>query len=276
MIDLSRCTFIIPVSIESKDRLRNTIITLSYLLDKFKTNIILKETGPISIYKRDILPVLDKDVTHQIEYIYECTNDSVFHRTRHLNEMLNVCNTPIVVNYDVDVLLPIESYVDSCNLIRNDNVDLVYPYTQQPGRWQKCLVINHNIINEPGFIKHFDPTDYIASAKCTGFGHCQFYKTSSYISGGMENENFISYGPEDFERNMRFKKLGYDVRSITGDVYHIEHERGVNSSTANIYMSDNENLYQLLNNMDINEIQYYYDNQQYIEKYKKNKPEFNK
>ena len=37
MIDLKNCTFIIPVRIESEDRMRNVITVLCYLLENFDT-----------------------------------------------------------------------------------------------------------------------------------------------------------------------------------------------------------------------------------------------
>ena len=40
----------------------------------------------------------------------------------------NIVKTPVVVNYDIDVMLPIESYVESQRLILNGISDFVYPY----------------------------------------------------------------------------------------------------------------------------------------------------
>ena len=42
----------------------------------------------------------------------------------------------------------------------------------------------------------------------TESGHVQFFSTSSYREGGMENENFQYYAPEDKERIHRFTTLG--------------------------------------------------------------------
>ena len=42
-IDLSQATFIIPIRIESPDRLRNVVTTTAFLLENFNTNIIIKE-----------------------------------------------------------------------------------------------------------------------------------------------------------------------------------------------------------------------------------------
>ena len=42
-IDLKEATFIIPIRIESTDRLRNVITSTAFLLENFDTNIIIKE-----------------------------------------------------------------------------------------------------------------------------------------------------------------------------------------------------------------------------------------
>ena len=42
-IDLTEATFIIPIRIESSDRLRNVITTTAFLLENFDTNITIKE-----------------------------------------------------------------------------------------------------------------------------------------------------------------------------------------------------------------------------------------
>ena len=41
--DLSDVTFIVPLRIESQDRMRNIITSMIYLLRNFKTNVIIKE-----------------------------------------------------------------------------------------------------------------------------------------------------------------------------------------------------------------------------------------
>ena len=55
--DLSQATFIIPVRIESPDRLRNVVTTTAFLMENFDTNIIIKEVDKESIFQRDALPL---------------------------------------------------------------------------------------------------------------------------------------------------------------------------------------------------------------------------
>jgi hypothetical protein len=50
-IDLKEATFIIPIRIESSDRLRNVITTTAFLLENFDTNIIIKEVDSESVFQ---------------------------------------------------------------------------------------------------------------------------------------------------------------------------------------------------------------------------------
>ena len=54
--DLSQATFIIPIRIESNDRLRNVITSICYLLKNFDTNIIVKEVDKTSVFLASALP----------------------------------------------------------------------------------------------------------------------------------------------------------------------------------------------------------------------------
>jgi hypothetical protein len=99
------------------------------------------------------------------------------------------------------------------------------------------------------------------------YGHCQFFNTESYKKGGMENEGFISYAPEDQERGYRFKTLGYSVEWGNSYVYHIEHTRGINSSSINPMMSENNLLFSYIKSLSKEGLSLYYKNQEYIKKY---------
>lgn len=82
--DLSSATFIIPIRIESLDRLRNVITIVAFLLDNFNTNITIKEVDKESIFRRDALPILKEvlDFEFEIDYIFERSNNPSFHRQK--------------------------------------------------------------------------------------------------------------------------------------------------------------------------------------------------
>ena len=99
------------------------------------------------------------------------------------------------------------------------------------------------------------------------FGWAQFFKRRVYIEGGMENENFKAYAPEDKERFFRFNKLGYKVGRINDYVYHLEHARGENSWFSNPHMQSNMSEWEKIQSMSKNNLLQYYSEQEYLKKY---------
>jgi len=185
---------------------------------------------------------------------------------RYLNEMLSMVDTDVVVNYDSDVLLPVNTYVKAQEMCKGE-YDLVYPYGQ--GMWQKQIFADDNLVSE--FLSNdckFDILEKQSKDYDAQSGHVQFFKTKSYIEGGMENENFKSWGPEDAERLYRFITLGYNVSRINDWVYHLEHARGENSWYNNPHMQNNKNLWESLQRMNKDQLKQYYTSQDYLKKYK--------
>ena len=140
--DLTKTTFIIPLRIETDDRMRNIITTLIYLTRNFNTKIIVKEVDKESVYEREVIPLLKQALEPEmltcIHHIFEQSDDFTFHRTKILNDMLWMVDTPVVANYDSDILLPLESYINATNMISkgwvhpdaegSKPVKVIYPY----------------------------------------------------------------------------------------------------------------------------------------------------
>jgi len=114
MIDLSNTTFIIPLRIETDDRLRNVILITSFLLHHFNCKVLIKEVSGESTFLKYAKPVIDRLNINQKNLIYifeeETREDESFHRTKVLNDMIMMSTTDIVVNYDTDIILPVDSY----------------------------------------------------------------------------------------------------------------------------------------------------------------------
>ena len=118
--NLSNCTFIIPVRIDSNDRTRNLITVLCFLLRQFDTKIILKEVASQPLVDEYILPQVKEFLDNDLKgftYLFEKSDNPEFHRMKIINEVLNQVETDVVVNYDSDVLLKPEIYEKSVNLI---------------------------------------------------------------------------------------------------------------------------------------------------------------
>lgn len=266
-IDLTKATFIVPIRIESSDRLRNVITTTAFLLENFDTNIIIKEVDSESIFERDALPVLRDilDVDINIHHIFEQSNEPLFHRQKVLNEMIAVADTEIVVNYDCDVLLPLGSYHEAYQSILHRTHDVIYPYGQ--GMYQKQVKATDEIVSQFLQTGDFSNLDKNSNLHTSDFGWAQFFNRQVYIDGGMENENFKAYAPEDKERFYRFTTLGYNVGRIDDFVYHLEHIRGENSWFNNPHMDHNMREWEKIQAMDRVKLLEYYSNQTYLKKY---------
>ena len=265
-IDLKQATFIIPIRIESEDRLRNVITSVAFLLNNFNTNILIKEVDKTSVFLERALPQLESFFGNvNINHIFEESDEPLFHRQRVLNEMIMEVETEIVVNYDCDVILPINSYVTAYEDIINGTYDVVYPYGS--GMYQRQVNAEDKTVSEFLDGNDYNALDRISNKHTSDFGWAQFFRRSVYIEGGMENENFRAYAPEDKERYFRFTTLGYKVGRVDDVVYHLEHARGDNSWFTNPHMDDNMNEWEKICRMDKKALMEYYSNQKYLEKY---------
>jgi len=276
-VPLKEATFIIPLRIETDDRMRNIITTLIYLLRGFDTNIIVKEFDSVSTFEQSVLPqlqqALTKDQLKNLVHVFEQTNDYTFHRTKLLNDMTMMATTPIVVNYDSDIILPKHVYKQAVDLIMNgftnpefpntepEPIKVVYPYGY--GEYQRQIFFDDeqasNFVNSNfNFLTFTNTRPWDAK-----FGFCQFFDREEYIRLGMENENFVSYGYEDDERYNRFNQLSHVAR-IDDVVYHLEHKRTSNSWFNNPHIEENRSLFGYLSRMSPENILKYYTNQPYM------------
>jgi|688.fasta_scaffold06392_5 predicted glycosyltransferase involved in capsule biosynthesis len=274
MIDLRKCTFIIPIKVEHEDRLKNLRTTLGYLNHHFITNVILYEIeDPVSLeiknknidlYNLSLLPNLN---LHHI--LKKLESIDFFHRTMYLNEMLEMVETEVVCNYDIDVVLPVESYVEAVDKISGGELDVVYPFSFGASQFQVFQNLDRD-----GFEKNWDLSEIISQDEkinryYSEYGHCIFFNTGVYRELGGENENFKSYGPEDKERGTRFIKLDKKVEWLKGDVFHFEHYRSNDSSPSNPNIDFNNYLFSKLSNKTKEELFDYYANVEYRKKYSK-------
>ena len=264
-IDLTNFTFIIPAKIESESRKRNAKIVLNFLDTHLDTNIMIYEAGS------KIIPSLidiDRDNFH---YFHEdILEGEPFHRTKYLNFMLKRINTKYTVNYDIDVILPLETFVNASSTIEAHNIDILYPYGNSSYSQKKVnqLPLDSYFKKDSEFYKDLNLFFEIMESgvhAAAYAGHCQIIKTVCYIKAGMEDENFISWGPEDRERISRFARLGYKVGHLARHtVYHLEHARGGDSAESNKWFANNEKLFHKIDVMSM------YEYLEYIENSKKN------
>lgn len=257
-------TFIVPIKIDFDVRLINFYYSMMYLKNTYNFNIIVKEVDTESRLKNIITKINNPNLIHIFQPIESTdSNNFFFHRTKYLNDMIELCNTKIICNFDCDVLLQ-KKNIDKSLTMFNSGMDVVYPYNY--GSYQ-IRIFGHEIFKEDGydkFLKEFNENNIKTQMWTSAFGHCIMIKKDVYIKGYGENEEFKSYGPEDFERYERFTKLGFNVGHLNGPedqyyILHMEHPRGKDSAESNNYFKHNEDLRNKLVNL---------NKEKFIEEYK--------
>ena len=264
MRDLNKSTLIIPIKIEHPDRYRNAKTTLGFLNSHLNTNIIIYEVSDDGITRLDFLKeLINLNINHII-----VKSEGSFHRTKYLNIMLDMVKTPVVINYDIDVLLDPANMEECQNLINSGKASVIYPYELGLGQIQVRESFDYGGFIESGHSMEFinnSPSLNLYSAEC---GHCIFFNTKIYRDLGGENENFISYGPEDKERLYRFQILTNSVIWRNGfRVYHFEHYRGEDSWTDNPSYYHNWDVFNKIKNLSSDELSAYYNNPEYCMEY---------
>ena len=223
-IDLKDVTFIIPIRIDSVERLDNLQVVTDYILSLCNTNIFVVEghNRNTGIVKKILHP--------SIHYFFNEDDMDIFHRTRYINAMARLVDTSYVAVWDADVIIPSIQFDLSIKCLRNGISDMVIPYNG------KFLETGFSLRNQyfstkdmSVLEKNNDSMKLLFGSSATGGGF--FIDKKEYQMAGMENENFFGWGMEDGERVKRLKILGFNISRINcGPMYHFSHPRGINSS----------------------------------------------
>jgi hypothetical protein len=272
MKNLKNTTIIIPLNLESEDRIRNTYIVLSYILSNLDTNVIIKEVDDSSKFIDRVIPLLRENLNESqldnLNHIFEKKTSNIFHKSKYINDMLSIVTTEVVCNYDIDVILPLESYIESENMCRN-GYDLVYPYEHGSGQYRLTIPKLNDFLKLPRHILKFE--EYVGLSLSydlwtSSFGHTQFFNTKSFIKNYMMNENFSSYSPEDLEISIRFEKLSCKIGRVNNKIIHFEHERFFNSMDNQESSTSNWIALGTVRDSTKEQLIDYYNNQEYYQK----------
>ncbi len=244
-IDLQHVTFTIPFKYDSRDRMENFDICIGHIRKYFDTNIIVCENGPRKVTENNGLYTL---MHHDNTY---------FHRTKMLNMMAMKATTGIIVNWDCDILIaPVQVY-ETVKMIEA-GVDMAMPYDWRFARVPRAFIQKIKQQMDVGsFSVHRHTFIGFRPGDKESWGGCVFFNKASFIEGGMENENFISFGPEDSERRDRFIKLGYYVKRINGCLYHMDHFKGPDSGKRHVHFAQNRAEYAKVRDMSAEDLRNY-------------------
>lgn len=264
---MNNLTFLMPCRIESDDRLKNIITTIGYLTYNFpECKIIVQENDKKSIFREKVIPAIEqifgtypKTITHR----FEESQENFFHKTRILNDLVLAADTEIVYNYDIDHLLPVESYKKAYNMINSGQFDAVYCYGV--GVYQYLVDYPVDIFNN--FIRSKFDLNVLSpgcniSPSVMGLG--QMIRRKTEIDCYMWNENFLAWGPEDCEFLYRIQVLGAKVGRVNDICYHLNHHRTFNSHYHNPKWQENMQIWQTMRKLDRDSVVGYYEQLDYV------------
>lgn len=224
-LQLQDVTFLIPIRVDSLERLDNLQKITNFILGNADTNIMVLEASD-----RDT-GIIRKILHPEIYYAFIEDNIPVFHRTRYLNVMTQAASTPYVAIWDSDVLVPAGQLMLAVQTLREERSDFVFPYdgrlldTESDVRRRYFNTDDFNILID---IENMKKMHLMFGLAACGGGF--LVNRERYCEAGMENENFFGWGIEDGERVKRWEILGYKTSRIMGPMYHFTHPRGLNSN----------------------------------------------
>lgn len=268
-------TFLIPIKLETSDRVKNLTTVLIYLLRNYDAQILVREFDTRTRFNDLVAPQLIEifgEIPNNLQFSYDIQDKKYFHKTKVLNDLLEMSTTKVVCNYDTDVILPISSVNTAYEMIISGKSDAVYPYGV--GTYQKSVNYTKELYKQfvlskmkEDDIKILDQSSTIGSST---IGWCQFIRRENYINSFMMNEDFAAWGPEDCELFYRLNVLGNKVDRINNYVYHLEHARSMDSWFSNPKWQGNVELWEWIRRQNKENLIEYYNNQEYIKRRKLN------
>ena len=219
--DIKDFTFLIPIRLDSVVRLENLMVTINFIEKYFLTNIKVLN---VDEYENGILPRL---LGRKVDYEFVKDQDNVFYRTKYLNRMAINADTPYLVIWDADVVIAVEQLKMAVTKMR-EGFDIVYPYDGL--FYDTTDIIREFFLEKPDirFLQRNTSKMGLVYG-CEMRGGAIFVNRQKYMESGMENEEFYGWGPEDFERFIRWKILEYKICFVPGCLVHLSHSRGSDS-----------------------------------------------
>ena len=265
-------TFLIPVKLETEDRVRNLTTIISYLVSNFDAKILLKEVDSQPKFEDLIVGRLKtkfKKIPDNIDYTFDRQKKGFFHKTKILNDLIEKSTTEVVANWDTDAILPISSVNKAYEMIKSGESDAVYPYGC--GIFQRAVEYNSQVYKRFCLASNLDQKaiqilDENSRVENSTVGWCQFIRRSNYIDSFMMNEEFAAWGPEDCELHYRLQALGNKVDRIDDLIYHLDHTRSTDSWFSNPFWKENTDLWNRIRTLSKDDIIKYYSTLEYVKR----------
>lgn len=220
-LDFTDVSVLIPIRVDSVIRLENVLKSIEFLLSVSDINIYVLEA---TRYNNGIL---EKMLPENVNYMFVEDWDPIFHRTKYINQLFNLCSTKIISIWDADVIVPEEQLLESIEALRSGIAEVSFPYDGSfydvPGILRDMFMETMNI----DILKSNISKLSLPYGPSMGGGALLITSEAFTMSQG-EDERFYGWGPEDWNRVEKWKVWGFRVYRPAGPLFHLSHPRDVN------------------------------------------------
>lgn len=227
-INLMDVSFLIPVRIDSMIRLENLLASINHILKYFNTNIFVMEAASLNNH------VLEDTLPESVSYTYVEDYDPVFHRTRYINMLARKSFSPFIAIWDADIIIDYGQILRAVELLRDNDCEVVFPYNGV--FYDTTSIIREVYLKNGEFSVLSTNTGKMLLPYGTNMGGgALFLKRISFEFAGGEDEGFYGWGPEDWNRIEKWKKMNFRLMRTDGPLFHLSHPRDMNGRMNSVW-----------------------------------------
>lgn len=231
--NINDVSVLIPLRLDSLDRLENLLYVVNYLLRYFDSNVyVLHADKETHNYVKGLLP-------KKCNYTFMEDIDPVFHRTYYINRLYEMTASPILAIWDADVIVSPEQVEYSVYSIRKNICEVCFPYD---GTFLNVDSILKDMFNSKCYDIEFLNRNVCKMNRLYNNiqnGGVFFISRDAFIKSKFEDESFYGWGPEDWNRVEKWRILGYRIFRAKGVLYHLCHSRDINGNFINFFQRKN-------------------------------------
>jgi hypothetical protein len=223
MEHLQHITIVIPVRIDSRERRENLDASLDYIFSRMDIKVLLLEADTNQKY-------VPEPSCGRLQYYFVEDADPVFYRTRYINRLLGMVETPVAGIWDSDVIVPAGQIAEATEKCL-ENAVLCYPFDGRFYAAPSAISELYRKTRRPEVLADNENLHWLMHGRYS-VGGAFVVNVEKYLAAGGENEYFYGWGPEDTCRRERIYGLGLPVLRVEGSLFHLHHPRGSNSRFA--------------------------------------------
>jgi len=256
MIDM---TFIIPIRVDTEDRIYNCLTILRFLNQYFpQSEILLMEQDAEIRTDRitEAFPLVRRDFA---------LNSGRFSKSVAVNTGIALSTRELICMCDTDILLHPDALLRAAEMLRKRSTIVVIPHNRiflDVSGELRSEISSTLDMEKYGRVRKFSEVPIrsgLASRDCNG-GIFVARKEILQLEGGL-NKKMISYGWEDTEFIRRLDKLGYYTFMLPQfNLVHLEHRRGPDSQVNEMY-DINRLEFEKINSMNRHQLQLYVESE---------------